>query len=154
MSVAEHQGLDNPSSELIHRVSRRCPGWCTSDPRLAVVTDPLDVRRWTLTADRDHADDVLRALATLTAPDGGNDRAAQIVLCWTTHPTAAKPAHQLRGLTLHIDDTARRAPRFSPSTQARIGSQGSFSGRAPRVSVQPRESRWTSPNHPAGRRPS
>ncbi len=106
MSVAEHLGLDDPTSnELIHRASRRWPGWCTSDPRLAVVTDPLEVQRWTLTADRNHADEVLRGLATLAASDGGNDRAAAMVLCWTMLPAAARLAQQLRGLTPHIDDT-------------------------------------------------
>lgn len=154
MSVAEHLGLDDPSSELIDRAGRRWPGWCTSDPRLAVMTDAPGVKRWTLTADRDHADDVLRALTTLAASESGNDRAAAMVLCWTVLPAAAMPAHQLRGLTRHIDGTGRRGARFSPSTQARFGSQTSFSGKAPRVSVRPRKSGWTSPTHPARRRPS
>lgn len=73
MSVAEHLGLDAPSgNELIHRASRRCAGRCTSNPRLAVVTDPLEVRRRTLSADRADTDAVFLApparLAVTTGP--------------------------------------------------------------------------------------
>ena len=104
MSVAKHLGLDTPvSNELIHQARQRWPGWCASDPRLAVVTGPLEVQRWTVTADRDHADDVLHGLATLAASDGGDDPAAAMTLCWSMLP-AASLAHQLRSLTHHIDD--------------------------------------------------
>lgn len=105
MSVAEHLGLHPPSTnELIQQARSRWAGWCASDPRLGVVIDPLDVQGWTLTAERDHADDVLHGLATLAACDGGDDRAAAMTLCWAMLPAAASLSHQLRSLA-HIDGT-------------------------------------------------
>ena len=105
MSVAEHLGLDHPgSNDLICRAQEEWPGWCRSDPRLGVVAGPLEVPRWTLAAERDRADDVLHALASLGAGNGGDDRAAAMTLCWTLLPAAASLAHQLRGLTSDIDE--------------------------------------------------
>ena len=73
MSVAEHLGLNDPdTNELIHQARRRWPGWSRRDPRLGVVSDPLQLPAWTLAADRAEADDVLHALATLAADDTGS----------------------------------------------------------------------------------
>lgn len=105
MSVAEHLGLSTPgTNELIRQAKQQWPRWCESDPRLAVVADPLHVPRWTLAAERDRADDVLHALAGLAAGDDGDDRAAAMTLCWTLLPAAASLANQLRGLTPEIDE--------------------------------------------------
>ena len=74
MSVAEHLGLSSPgTNELIRQAQQRWPDWCRSDPRLAVVTDPLQVSRWTMSAERGRADGVLHALATLAAGGGRTD---------------------------------------------------------------------------------
>lgn len=104
MSVAEHLGLSSPgTNELIRQARQQWPRWCASDPRLAVVDDPVQVPRWTWGVERDRADDVLHALASLAARDGGDDRAAAMTLCWTLLPAAASVANQLQGLTPEID---------------------------------------------------
>ncbi|MFC3689257.1 hypothetical protein [Aquipuribacter hungaricus] len=105
MSVAEHLGLDDPdTSDLMHQAQRRWPDWAQEDPRLAGLPGPLQVPAWTLAADRAQADDVLHALASLAAVDGGNDPAAATTLCWSLLPAAVSVANELRGLTPSVDE--------------------------------------------------
>ena len=104
MSVAEHLGLSTPeSNELIRQARERWPGWVVADPCLGVVADPLDVKRWTLAAEPDCADEVLLALAKRAARDGGDDRAAAMTLCWALLPGAASVDRWHHGLMYRTD---------------------------------------------------
>ncbi len=104
MSIAEHLGLCSPgSNELIRRARESWPLWSASDPCLAVVTDPVDVQGWSLSAGTSCADEVLLALATRAARDGGDDLAAAMTLCWTLLPAAISVERRLQGLMYRTD---------------------------------------------------
>ena len=104
MSVAEQLGLADPgTNELMHRAQQRWPSWCRDDDRLGVVPGPREVPAWSRGAGRAEADEVLHALASLAASDGGDDRAAAAALCLTLLPAAVGVAHELRGLGGGVD---------------------------------------------------
>lgn len=102
MSVSHHLDLEG-ESPLLAQARDRWDAWTEQEPRLAVVTfDQL--RTWLPRATAPEADDVLHALATLAATDGGNDDAAAATLAWTLLPGACTLAHRLETLDERIDE--------------------------------------------------
>src|SRR5512144_388491 len=95
MSVGDQLGLDDDNSELLALARERWDSWVESDPRLDVVAEFDDLRRWLRAADPAAADQVLLALAMLSAPDGGDDVAAAAALGKALLPGAATLARRL-----------------------------------------------------------
>ena len=97
MSVGDQLGIDE-NSELLDQARRKWPEWLASDPRLDVVAEFDHLRAWLPSVDRDASDEVLRALAMLAAPDGGNDIAAAAALAKCLLPGACRLAGWLSAL--------------------------------------------------------
>lgn len=95
MSVGDQLGLDDDNSGLLALARERWASWVESDPRLDVVAEFDDLRGWLRAADPAAADEVLLALAMLSAPDGGDDVAASAALGKALLPGAATLARRL-----------------------------------------------------------
>ena len=104
MSVAGQLGLHDEGSELLTLAAQRWPTWAARHPPLAAVHDLSDLRGWLRGADPGEADEVLHALATLAAVDGGDELAAAAALAWALLPGASALANRLRGLSPRIDE--------------------------------------------------
>ena len=101
MSVASQFELDEPSA-LLDRATQRWSDWSREHPALRQV-DPCGLRPWLRTAVPSDADDVLHALVTLAATDGGDDTDAARLTAWALLPGATTLAHRLRTLDPDID---------------------------------------------------
>ena len=100
MRVSEYLELED-DSELLRRAGGSWAAWTEREPRLAVVAfDGL--RDWLDEAAPREADEVLHALATLAASDGGDDVAAAAVLAWVLLPGACRLARELRTLNRDV----------------------------------------------------
>ena len=100
MRVSEYLDLED-NSELLSRARDSWAAWTEQEPRLAVVAfDRL--RDWLDEASPREADEVLHALATLAASDGGDDVAAAAVLAWVLLPGACRLARELRTLNRDV----------------------------------------------------
>ena len=96
MSVAEQLGLDGPDGTWLVHAEERWAGWCGSEPTLAIVSRPRDLRSWLDSADPGDADRVLKALVRLASPTGGDDLTAALVVAWALLPGACSLARRLR----------------------------------------------------------
>ncbi|GAB3854576.1 hypothetical protein GCM10028801_08930 [Nocardioides maradonensis] len=99
MSVAECLGLADPESAMLMAARAAWPRWCSADRDLAVVPDLIELPRWTSAASRSAANQVLGALASLTA----TQPAAVTALAWVLLPGAEKVARKLADLHSDMD---------------------------------------------------
>ncbi len=96
MRVSQYLDLED-DARLLAQAHEAWEEWATGDPRLQVVG--LDeLRDWLAEATPAEADEVLHALATLAASDGGDDVAAAAVLAWVLLPGACALARDLSRL--------------------------------------------------------
>jgi len=98
MSVADQLGLEDQSSELLVLADQLWGDWAAAYPALEGIAGVGDLRSWLAGAGRAEADEVLHALATLAAVDGGDDLGAAGALALALIPGACLLAHRLRGL--------------------------------------------------------
>ena len=104
MSVATMLGVEDVEGPALTQARRKWDAWKTDEPDLAVVNDLLDLRDWTRTAEYEDSDKVLRALAKLGSPTGGDDPAAISALTWALMPGATRIAYQLSDLASNVDE--------------------------------------------------
>ena len=109
MSVAEQLGLADQSSDLLVVAGQRWEFWATGQPALTRCGGLSGLRSRLRAGDPAGADEVLHALATLGAVDGGDDVAAAAVLAWALLPGACTLAHRLASLTPQIDEVVAAA---------------------------------------------
>lgn len=96
MNVSQYLDLED-GGQLLTQAQDSWAGWCDQEPRLQVVNfDGL--RQWLEESPPAEVDDVLHALATLAASDGGDDIAAAGLLAWALLPGACALVRDLRGL--------------------------------------------------------
>jgi hypothetical protein len=98
MSVEDRLGM-RTGSRLLAGASQRWTTWTTHYRILGEVGDFDQLRGWLRAASRHAADEVLLALATLAASDGGDDVDAAAALAWAMVPGAGRVAAQLRTLS-------------------------------------------------------
>ena len=111
MSVATRLGVDDPDEGLLAQARDRWARWGQDDPDLAVVADLLELPEWVQARTGPQAplpalveaDAVLRRLARLASPRGGDDVAAAAALAYLLVPGASLLAHRLEGYSPHID---------------------------------------------------
>ncbi len=103
MSVATHLGLADPG-ECLALARQRWPLWQRHHGALGAIDKLDDLPAWLRDADWDAADEVLLALAQLSAPDGGDDVSATGVLTWVLLPGANLLAFRLSRLSRRIDE--------------------------------------------------
>ena len=104
MSVATHLDVGDPASGLLNLAVERWPAWRTAHEELRVVDELLGLPAWIRAAERPPVDDVLRCLARLGSPTGGDDRVAAGALAWLLLPGAVLVAQRLRHLSPRIDE--------------------------------------------------
>jgi len=109
MSVAEQLGLADQSGDLLVVAGQRWEFWATGQPALTRCGGLSGLRSRLRAGDPAGADEVLHALATLGAVDGGDDVAAAAVLAWALLPGACTLAHRLASLTPQIDEVVAAA---------------------------------------------
>lgn len=97
MRVSEYLDLED-GGELLGRARESWGDWSEREPRLAVVGFD-ELREWLAEVHPGEADEVLHALATLAASDGGDEVAAASVLAWVLLPGACSLVRKLRGVS-------------------------------------------------------
>lgn len=85
MSVEQQLGLAEDSL-LVAQIRECWPTWSASDDRLSQVPDFDQLKPWLKASSAAEKDDVLHALATLAAVDGGDDVIAGAALAWVLMP--------------------------------------------------------------------
>ena len=121
MSVAMMLGVDDVEAPAMMAARNSWEFWTATDPLLGVVEDLLDLPEWTLDADPEPKDAVLRSLAKLGAADGGDDHSATTALTWLLVPGAAALAYRLSDLA-HNRRRAGGQPSVDVSQDVRMGS--------------------------------
>ena len=109
--MATRLGVDDPDEGLLAQARSRWARWGQDDPDLAVVADLLELPEWVQARTGPpaplpalvEADAVLRRLARLASPRGGDDVAAAAALAYLLVPGASLLAHRLEGYSPHID---------------------------------------------------
>ncbi|KAA1397768.1 hypothetical protein [Aeromicrobium ginsengisoli] len=104
MSVATMLGVEDVEGPTLAQARRKWDAWKADERDLSVVNDLLGLRVWTRTAEYEDSDNVLRALAKLGSPTGGNDPAAISALTWALLPGATRIAYQLSDLASNVDE--------------------------------------------------
>lgn len=96
MRVSQYLDLED-GGQLLHRAQESWAQWTEQEPRLSVLHyDELD--SWLRTSPPAEVNEVLHALATLAATDGGDDPAAAAVLARALLPGACVLVRKLRHL--------------------------------------------------------
>lgn len=108
MRVTEYLDLEDHAG-VVARARGSWPEWADLEPRLR-VTHADDVFRWVRSTAPPEKDDVLHAMATLAARDGGDDVVAATTLAWLLSPGACRLARELKGLP--VDSHALVAVHF------------------------------------------
>jgi hypothetical protein len=96
MRVSQYLDLED-GGQLLDRARESWAEWTEQEPRLAVV-DYDELGEWLLESPPAEVDEVLHALATLAASDGGDDVAAAAVRAWALLPGACALARKFRHL--------------------------------------------------------
>jgi hypothetical protein len=96
MRVSQYLDLED-GGRLLARARDSWAGWAEQEPHLQVV-DFDELRGWLAESPPAEVDEVLHALATLAASDGGDDVAAAALLAWVLLPGACALARELRHL--------------------------------------------------------
>lgn len=96
MRVSQYLDLED-DGELLAHARDSWAEWTEREPRLGVV-DLDGLREWLSESPPADVDEVLHALATLAAIDGGDDVAAAAVLAWVLLPGACTLVRRLRHL--------------------------------------------------------
>ena len=104
MSVATMLGVDDVEAPVMMTARNSWECWTAREPVLGVVEDLLDLPEWTLGAEPEPKDAVLRSLAKLGAADGGDYHSATTALTWLLVPGAAALAYRLSDLAHNIDE--------------------------------------------------
>lgn len=104
MSVAKHLGMEDPDNDVLALARHRWPAWQGEHPALRAVDELADLPGYVRAAERQEADQILLALAQLSAPDGGDDVAATGTLAWLLLPGVSLLAARLATLTPTIDE--------------------------------------------------
>lgn len=104
MSVAMMLGVDDSEAPAMVAARNGWKEWTATETSLGVVEDLLDLPEWTVRAEHESKDAVLRSLAKLGSGTGGNDPAATTALTWLLVPGAATLAHRLSDLAHNIDE--------------------------------------------------
>ena len=104
MSVAMMLGVDDVEAPVMMAARNSWKCWTERESALGVVEDLLGLPEWTLGAEPEPKDAVLRSLAKLGAADGGNDNSATTALTWLLVPGAAAIAYRLSDLAHNIDE--------------------------------------------------
>lgn len=103
MSVARMLGVDDAESPMMREARRRWTSWADHEPDLRQVGHLLDLPGWTRKADQRSKDEVLRTLAKLGSPSGGDDEAAVTALVWAMVPGAIRLSLRLSDLSPDVD---------------------------------------------------
>lgn len=96
MRVSQYLDLED-DAQLLAQARQAWGGWADQDPRLQVVGFD-ELQDWLAKTPPAEVDEVLHALATRAASDGGDDVAAAAVLAWVLLPGACALARELRRL--------------------------------------------------------
>ncbi|GAB3991008.1 hypothetical protein [Nocardioides marmoraquaticus] len=96
MRVSQYLDLED-DAQLLAQAREAWGEWADQDPRLSVVAFD-ELQDWLAETSPAEADEVLHALATRAASDGGDDVAAAAVLAWVLLPGACALARELRRL--------------------------------------------------------
>ena len=96
MRVSQYLDLED-DAQLLDQAREAWGEWGDQDSRLQVVAFD-ELQDWLAEASPAGADEVLHALATRAASDGGDDVAAAAVLAWVLLPGACALARELRRL--------------------------------------------------------
>jgi hypothetical protein len=96
MRVSQYLDLED-GGQLLDRACESWAEWTEQEPRLAVV-DFDELGEWLFESPPTEVDEVLHALATLAASDGGDDVAAAALLAWALLPGACALARKFRHL--------------------------------------------------------
>lgn len=96
MRVSQYLDLED-GGQLLDRARESWAQWTEREPRLEVVGFD-ELRQWLVESPPAEVDEVLHALATLAASDGGDDIAAAAALAWVLLPGACALTRKLRHL--------------------------------------------------------